>query len=431
MSSVPFRLPGIALFALLRGNPDFRRLFLASALSLTGDWFTFVALNAFVYHRTGSAGLTALLFAVESLPGILLMPLIGSLTDRLDRRRLRIACDLAAIVPLVGLLAAFHLGSVPIALVSLAVLSVSAAVSSPIPEVVLPNLVAPDRLPIAQATLGSLYASSLLLGAGLGGLVTAAWGSTATLLIDAASFVASAVLIARIRRPFSTAPATRRMRVRADTSELWRFIRDTPTVAALLWLTAGLRLCYGIVGLLPVYALERFGATDAGIGVLYLAQGAGSVLGPFLGRRLIGPSPRTGPSSLTGPSSPTGPSSRRRLLVPGGALAVFGLGYLALAQAGSLWVGIPAAMAGHLGVGACAMLAINGLQLASPDHIRGRVMVTAFGLSSGLQGVSSLAVAPLTVALGMTGATRLLGVLAVGFALVWLLYALRLPEPGK
>lgn len=418
MSSIPFRLPGIALLALLRGNPDFRRLFLASALSLTGDWFTFVALNAFVYHRTGSAGLTALLFAVESLPGILLMPLIGSLTDRLDRRRLRIACDLAAIVPLAGLLAAFHLGSVPIALVSLAVLSVSAAVSSPIPEVVLPNLVALDRLPIAQATLGSLYSSSLLLGAGLGGLVTAAWGSTATLLIDAASFAASAVLIARIRRPFSTAPATRRMRVRTDTSELWRFIRDTPTVAALLWLTAGLRLCYGIVGLLPVYALERFGATDAGIGVLYLAQGAGSVLGPFLGRRLIGTSPLSGTSS------------RRRLLVPGGALAVFGLGYLALAQAGSLWSGIPAAMAGHLGVGACAILAINGLQLASPDHIRGRVMVAAFGLSSGLQGVSSLAVAPLTVAVGMTGATRLLGVLAVGFALVWLLYALRLPEPG-
>ncbi|MBT2226617.1 MFS transporter [Nonomuraea sp. NEAU-A123] len=411
MSPVPSRLPGIALLALLRGNPDFRRLFLASALSLTGDWFAFVALNAFVYHRTGSAGLTALLFAVESLPGILLMPLIGSLTDRLDRRRLRIACDLAAIVPLAGLLAAFHLGSVPMALVSLAVLSVSAAMSSPIPEVVLPNLVAPDRLPIAQATLGSLYSSSLLLGAGLGGLVTAAWGSTATLLIDAASFAASAVLIARIRRPFSTAPATRRMRVRTDTSELWRFIRGTPTVAALLWLTAALRLCYGIVGLLPVYALERFGATDAGVGVLYLAQGAGSMLGPFLGRRLVGASPT------------------RRLLVPGGALAVFGLGYLALAQAGSLWSGIPAAMAGHLGVGACAILAINGLQVASPDHIRGRVMVAAFGVSSGLQGVSSLAVAPLTVAVGMTGATRLLGVLAVGFALVWLLYALRLRKP--
>jgi Na+/melibiose symporter-like transporter len=411
VSSVPPRLPGNSLLALLRGNPDFRRLFLASALSLTGDWFTFVALNAFVYHRTGSAGLTALLFAVESLPGILLMPLIGSLTDRLDRRRLRIACDLAAIVPLAGLLAAFHLESVPMALVSLAVLSVSAAVSSPIPEVVLPNLVAPDRLPTAQAALGSLYSSGLLLGAGLGGLATAAWGSTATLLVDAASFAASAVLIARIRRPFSTATEARRTRVRTDTAELWRFIRATPTVAALLLLTAGLRLCYGVVGLLPVYALERFGTTDAGVGVLYMAQGVGAVLGPFVGRRLIGT------------------SARRRLIVSGGALAVFGLGYLALAQAGGLWSGVPAAMAGHLGVGACAILAINGLQLASPDHIRGRVMVTAFGLSSGLQGVSSLAVAPLTVALGMAGATRALGVLAVGFALVWLLYALRLPEP--
>ncbi|WP_433516924.1 MFS transporter [Nonomuraea sp. CA-143628] len=423
MSSVPPRLPGNSPLALLRGNPDFRRLFLASALSLSGDWFAFVALNAFVYHRTGSAGLTALLFAVESLPGILLMPLIGSLTDRLDRRRLRIACDLAAIVPLGGLLAAFHLESVPMALVSLAVLSVSAAVSSPIPEVVLPNLVTPDRLPTAQAALGSLYSSGLLLGAGLGGLTTAAWGSTATLLVDAASFAASAVLIARIRRPFSLATEARRTRVRTDTTELWRFIRATPTVTALLLLTAGLRLCYGVVGLLPVYALERFGTNDAGVGVLYMAQGVGAVLGPFVGRWLIGKWRPFGKGRLIGTPA------RRRLIVSGGALAVFGLGYLALAQAGGLWSGVPAAVAGHLGVGACAVLAINGLQLASPDHIRGRVMVTAFGLSSGLQGVSSLAVAPLTVALGMAGATRALGVLAVGFALVWLFYALRLPEP--
>lgn len=96
------------LVALLRDNADFRRLFCASALSLTGDWFTFVALSSFVYHRTGSAGWTALLFAVNSLPGVVLLPLIGSLTDRFDRQRLRILCDLGAIVPVVGLLAAFH-----------------------------------------------------------------------------------------------------------------------------------------------------------------------------------------------------------------------------------------------------------------------------------------------------------------------------------
>jgi MFS family permease len=390
-----------SLVALLRDNADFRRLFCASALSLTGDWFTFVALSSFVYHRTGSPGWTALLFAVNSLPGVLLLPLIGPLTDRFDRQRLRIACDLGAIAPVVGLLAAFHTGSVPLALGCLAVLSVSAAVAGPIPEAALPNLVTSRELPLAQTLLGSLYSAGLLVGAGLGGVVTAVWGTSATLLIDGVSFAVSALLIARIKRPFSKAMTTGRIRILADTAELWTFVRTTPVVAAFLWLTVGLRLCYGMVGLLPVYALDRFHVGDAGVGVLYLAQGLGAVLGPFLGRRL------------------TVGSVRRRLHVAGAALVLFGLGYLALAHATSLGPGMAAALIGHIGVGGCAILAVNGLQVTTPDHIRGRVMVLLFGLSSAFQGVSSLTVAPLAVAIGMPDTTSLLALLAIVYAVIW------------
>ncbi|MFI7126099.1 MFS transporter [Nonomuraea sp. NPDC050153] len=395
------RRPSGNLFALLRADPDFRRLIGACALSLTGDWFAFVALSGFVYHSTGSPGWTALLFAINSLPGVLLFPVIGPLTDRFDRRRLRIACDLGSVVPVAGLLVAFHTGSVAAALVCLAVLSVFAAVAGPIPEAALPNLVSGKDLSVAQTALGSLYSAGLLVGAGLGGVVTAAWGPSATLVVDGASFVLSALLVARIKRPFSSSVSTRRLRVRADTAELWRFLRATPVAAAWLWLTAGLRLCYGMVGLLPVYALDRFHVGDAGVGALYLAQGLGAVLGPFAGRRLAGG------------------STRRRLYVAAAALAVFGLGYLVLAHVSGLGPGLAAALAGHLGVGACAILALNGLQLAAPDHLRGRVMVLVFSLSSALQGVSTLAVAPMTAALGMTDTTRVLGLLAVAYAIVW------------
>lgn len=391
------------LVALLRDNVDFRRLFCASALSLTGDWFTFVALSSFVYHRTGSAGWTALLFAVNSLPGVVLLPLIGPLTDRFDRQRLRILCDLGAIVPVVGLLTAFHTQSVPLALVCLAGLSLTAAIASPIPEAALPNLVTSRELPLAQTALGSLYSAGLLVGAGLGGVVSATWGASATLIIDGATFAVSALLIARIGRSLSKAVATRRIRMRADTAELWSFVRSAPVVAAFLWLTVGLRLCYGMVGLLPVYALDRFHVGDAGVGTLYLAQGLGAVLGPFLGRRLVAA------------------SMRRRLHAAGAALALFGFGYLALAQATALGPGMAAALIGHIGVGACAILAINGRQLATPDHIRGRVMVLVFGLTSAFQGVSSLAVAPLTASIGMPDTTRLLAGLAVVYAIIWAL----------
>ncbi|MET7328505.1 MFS transporter [Nonomuraea sp. NPDC005650] len=405
------RRPSGNLFALVRANPDFRRLLGACALSLTGDWFAFVALSGFVYHSTGSPGWTALLFAINSLPGVLLFPVIGPLTDRFDRRRLRIACDLGSVVPVAGLLVAFHTGSVAAALVCLAVLSVFAAVAGPIPEAALPNLVSGKDLSVAQTALGSLYSAGLLVGAGLGGVVTAAWGPSATLVVDAASFVLSALLVARIKRSFSSAVSTRRLRIRADTAELWRFLRATPVAAAWLWLTAGLRLCYGMVGLLPVYALDRFHVGDAGVGALYLAQGLGAVLGPFAGRWLAG-GPFAGRRLAGG-------SARRRLYVAAAALAVFGLGYLVLAHVSGLGPGMAAALAGHLGVGACAILALNGLQLATPDHLRGRVMVLVFSLSSALQGVSTLAVAPMTAAIGMTDTTRVLGLLAVAYAIVW------------
>jgi Na+/melibiose symporter-like transporter len=390
-----------SLFALLRSNADFRRLIGACAFSLTGDWFAFVALSGFVYHHTGSAGWTALLFAINSLPGVLLFPLIGPMTDRFDRQHLRVACDLGSVVPVIGLLIAFHTGSVALALGCLAALSVLASVAGPIPEAALPNLVTSQELPLAQTVIGSLYSAGLLVGAGLGGVVTATWGTSATLLIDGASFVVSALLVAKIKRPFSSAMSTRRLRIRADTAELWRFLRTTPVASALMWLTAGLRLCYGMVGLLPLYALERFHVGDAGVGALYLAQGLGAVLGPFVGRLL------------------TGGSTRRRLYVAAAALATFGLGYLLLAHSTHLGPGMAAALVGHIGVGACAILALNGLQLTTPDHLRGRVMVFVFSLSSALQGVSTLAVAPMAATIGMTDTTRLLGAFAVFYAIAW------------
>ncbi|MFF2652949.1 MFS transporter [Streptomyces sp. NPDC058045] len=395
------RRSAVGFVALIRGNADFRRLFAASALSLTGDWFTFVALSSFVYRHTGSPGWTALLFAVNSLPGVVLLPLIGPLTDRFDRQRLRIACDLGALLPVVGLLAAFHTGSVALALCCLAGLSVTASMAAPIPETALPNLVTRRELPLAQAALGSLYAAGLLVGAGLGGVVTAVWGPTVTLLVDGASFAASALLIARIKRPLSEAAPTRSIRIRADTAELRTFVRATPVVAALLWLTLGLRLAYGVVGLLPGYALDRFHVGDAGVGAMYLAQGAGAVLGTFAGRWLVAG------------------SMRRRVRTAGAGLAVFGCGYLVLAQVTALGPGMAAAVVGHIGVGMCANLVINGLQVATPDHIRGRVIALALGLASAFQGVSALAVAPLAAAIGIPGTTRLLAGFALVYAIVW------------
>jgi hypothetical protein len=65
----------VELGSLLRRNPDFRRLFAATVISLLGDWFTFVAVSGFVAERTGRPGLAALVYAASVLPIYAVFPL--------------------------------------------------------------------------------------------------------------------------------------------------------------------------------------------------------------------------------------------------------------------------------------------------------------------------------------------------------------------
>jgi MFS family permease len=82
---------------LLVRNPDFRRLFLASVVSLAGDWFSFVAVASLVTELTGRAGAPAFVFAATVLPVFVASPVAGALADRFDRRRILVIADLARV----------------------------------------------------------------------------------------------------------------------------------------------------------------------------------------------------------------------------------------------------------------------------------------------------------------------------------------------
>jgi MFS family permease len=93
-----------ASVSLLRRNPDFRRLYLASLISLGGDWFLIVALFGLVLELTGQAVAVAFTIAAQDLTYFLASPFAGVLADRLDRRRLMVAADLARAVLVLGFL---------------------------------------------------------------------------------------------------------------------------------------------------------------------------------------------------------------------------------------------------------------------------------------------------------------------------------------
>ncbi len=400
----PIATPGgfQASLSLLRRNHDFRRLYLSSMISLGGDWFLLVALFGLALDLTGSAVSIAVLIASQELPFFLMSPVGGVLSDRLNRKTVMIAADVARASLVLGFLFVEDGGTMWLAFLLLAVVSSFAAVFDPASSAALPNLVEDRDLSTANALSGSLWGTMLAVGSGLGGVVAAAFGRDAAFVIDAASFAISAMLIARISRPFSAGRTddveTNVVRATVETA---RYARRDHRVLALITVKAGFGIAGGAIALIAVFAETEFGAGEVGIGVMMAGRGVGALIGPFMGRRLAGPEDRRlfGAISL--------------------ALVMFGCGYALLGAMPSLWLGTLAVGIGHLGGGAQWTLSSYGLQRVVPDRIRGRVFAFDFSMITLSFTASALITGWAAERFGPRPTVVVLGALACTWAAVW------------
>ena len=391
-----------ASLSLLRRNGDFRKLYLASLISLGGDWFLLVALFGLALEFTESAVSVAALIVAQEIPFGVASLIGGVLADRFDRRRLMVVCDVARTVLCLGFLLVNDPSMMWLAYLLLAVISSFSAVFDPASSAALPNLVEPGELGPANALSGSLWGTMLAVGAALGGVVAAALGRDAAFLIDASSFAVSGMLIARIRRPFSAERTEEpEANVIRATVETVRYARRDHRVLALVTVKAGFGIAAGVIALIAVFAHEEFGAGDAGIGALMAGRGVGALIGPFLGRWLAGP------------------QDRRLFGAIGVALAVFGLGYATLGVMPSLFAAAVAVGIAHLGGGAQWTLSSYGLQRLVPDRIRGRIFAFDFTLITLSLTVSALVTAWAADRFGARPTVAVLGGVAVLWAGIW------------
>jgi MFS family permease len=391
-----------ASLSLLRRNGDFRKLYLASLISLGGDWFLLVALFGLALEFTGSAVSVAALIVAQEVPFGVASLIGGVLADRFDRRRLMVVCDVARTLLCLGFLLVNDPSMMWLAYLLLAVISSFSAVFDPASSAALPNLVEPRELGPANALSGSLWGTMLAVGAALGGIVAAALGRDAAFLIDASSFAVSGLLIARIRRPFSAERTEEpEANVIRATVETVRYARRDHRVLALVTVKAGFGIAAGVIALIAVFAHEEFGAGDAGIGALMAGRGVGALIGPFLGRWLAGP------------------QDRRLFGAIGVALAVFGLGYATLGVMPSLFAAAVAVGVAHLGGGAQWTLSSYGLQRLVPDRIRGRIFAFDFTLITLSLTVSALVTAWAADRFGARPTVAVLGGVAVLWAAIW------------
>jgi MFS family permease len=391
-----------ASVSLLRRNGDFRRLYLASLISLGGDWFLLVALFGLVLELTGSAVAVAFTIAAQDLTYFLASPLAGVLADRIDRRRLMVASDLARAVLVLGFLLVRSEDLVWLLYILLAGVSLFAATFEPASVAAMPNLVDDRDLATANALSGSLWGTMLAVGAGLGGIVAAALGRDAAIAIDAISFVLSALLILRIRAPFSEGATAREpASFREDTVETIRYSRKDHRVLALLGVKFGWGMAGGVLVVIPLLAHDEFDAGDVGLGLLMAARGVGALIGPFVGRSMLGP------------------KDRRMFLAISVSLATFGLGYVLVGLAPTLLLVVPVIAFAHLGGGATWTLSGYGLQRIVPDRIRGRIFAFDGMLVTLTFGISSILTGVLADALDAPSTAIVMGVVALAWALAW------------
>lgn len=391
-----------AAWSLARRNADFRRLFLASVISLGGDWFLFVAVTSLIIETTGRAIDVGLAILAQELAFFIASPPAGVLVDRLDRRKLMIVCDVARI----GVCASFLFvgaDTIWLAYPLLALLSVFGAPFDPASTAATPNLVEPRDLPTANALNGSLWGTMLAVGAGLGGIVATVFGRDTAFVIDAVSFGISALLLWGIRRPFSEErePDHEHPKMLDATIEVLQYARNDHRVLALIGVKAGFGLAAGVLALIPVFGVGVFSRGEIGVGALMAARGVGALVGPFLGHRI------------------SGEGHRHLFGAIGIALAVFGVSYMALGLAPTLWVAAVVIFVAHLGGGAQWVLSTFGLQVIVPDHIRGRVFAFDFAMITLSLAISSLIAAAIADSAGPRVAALIVGAMAVLWSIVW------------
>jgi MFS family permease len=380
---------------------EFRWLLVADVLSLLGDQLTKVAAAALAWERTGSATLAAATFALGYLPYLLGGTLLAALADRLPRRSVMVACDLAR-AGLVGLLA---VPGVPLP-VLYAVLFAAALLTPPFASArsaTVPDILPGDTYVAGNALVHTIFGLGQVLGLLAGGLVVGAVGVHGALGVDAATFLASALVV---RTCLSPRPAVHRETpsgsLLADTGEALRLVAGDPVLRSLL-LLAWLGAAFGVVpeGLAVVVVAEAGGGPVL-LGLVIAALPAGATVGSLAFARLVHP------------------DLRLRLVLPV-CLAGF-LPLLATPLAPSLPV--VAALWFLTGVSACFQLAANAAFVrAVPPGVRGRAfgiaqagLLTAQGLSLLAAGALAEVWDPTRVVAGFGWA----GLVAVGaLAAVW------------
>ncbi|MFL5955642.1 MAG: MFS transporter [Gaiellaceae bacterium] len=362
-------------------NPNLRRLQLAFAGSVAGQYSLSIAIAVYAY-RHGGAAAVGVMALVRTIPSALLAPFVSAAGDRFRQERVMLAADLlrAVIVGAIALVVFAH-GPIALVFVLCAFGPICATAFHPAEASLLPTLArTPEELTAANVSTASIDSVGSFLGPALGGLVLAGWGVGTALLFTIGTYLWSALLVMRVHPERAAGVEKQRAPSSAVGEALagFRAVLGDRRLRVIVGLFGAQTVVAGAMGVLVVVsALRLLDLGTGGVGWLYSATGVGGLIGTAVALALVG---------------------RKKLASDFGlGLLLWGFPFLIM----GIWPNavVALAMLGVLGVGN-TLVDVAGftlLQRTAPEEVRSRVFGVFESMVAATIGLGAI-LAPLLIA---------------------------------
>jgi MFS family permease len=373
------------------GDPQFRLFFLGIFFAVQAIWVQRVTLGWLAWERTGSAGFVGLVAGLSLAPALVLGPLFGVMTDRVDIRRAAFATNgsMAAVLAALALALPWT-GPIALVLAALAIGIISSA-HHPVRMSLGPRLVPVDMVQHVVTVQALNFNLARLVAPVIAGWVIALAGAEVSLWVSVLCYMPMLMVLPRLTpRALPPRPPAS---VLADLIDGMRYAVTDPLVRNALLLTLAFAMAVrGALEVLPVLADGAFERGAAGLGVLTAAAGAGAISSALLKAVGLGAfGARIAPAVLWAAMAGQG------AVIAMGLAPVWALAIAAVAVAGfcSTWVGVSMQAA---------------IQTDLPDGYRGRVMSLWIVMGFGSVALGAFAVGGLAEWVGISQALVLAGV---------------------
>jgi MFS family permease len=358
---------------LVRDNRNFRLLWLSQVISNFGDWFGILAIYALIQTYSGSEFLLGLIIVVKMLSLAFFSPIAGYITDRFNRKRLMVWCDLSRGAIVLGFLLIISYETLWLAYLLTALQMMVSAIFQPAKTSSIPNVTTEDELVNANILSAASWSVIFTTGMAIGGLATAWLGTDLVFIINSVTYFYSAWVIYLAVVPQEVMSDEEKKRTRnplIGIKEGFVYLMKNGHVLRPALAKGTMTMCLGaLVYLLIIVSEEILMMGSIGLGLLYAARGIGTGIGPVAGRRIF-------------------KKERSWIMAMGGSMVLCGLFYLAVSLTNSLLLMFLLVMFAHMASGSNWVMSTVLLQRRTPDTFRGRVFSTDWLLFTLAQSIS-------------------------------------------